>query len=324
MDLTRDKTTILLHMGIHKTGSTSLQASFTKHRQLLQAKDIQYLGEDGPYKNLYSAFLSDPMRYEWNRRSKLDTDQIRQRDQDTISELRDLLSRCQGQTIILSSEFLPLLHLAEMRKLRDFLTPYGTVQAVYFYREIDSWIASDSQQLAKVGLATKPTEFNIALSRIRELPLRVAEVFGQDNTTFIRFEDAIKSGICNTFLSSFGLPTLSQLGGEEVVANQSISGAAAEAMFDYNQRFPPGNRNRDPKEVAKIIAIPGEKYRGPMFSPEEIAQYAQARKEVSDRLGLRLQSPRQLQAFRTEATGLFGRALQAAERRMLKLLGKTS
>ncbi|WP_372573198.1 hypothetical protein [Ruegeria jejuensis] len=324
MDLTPERTTILLHVGIHKTGSTSLQKNFAKHRPLLRAGGIRFLGHGGPYRNLYSAFLTDPMRFFWNKQSKLNAEQIRLRDQQTLADLRTRLTRCQGQTIIISSERLSMLQPSELQALRGFLTPYGTVKAVFFYRELDSWISSNSQEMAKSGIATEPTDFTLALRRIREMPLRVADAFGPDNTTFIRFEDAIQSGICDTFLSTFGLPTLTELGGEEVIANQSISDAAVEALFDYNRQFPLGNPERNPKEVARIMALPGKKYQAPGFSRKEIAQYAQARAEVGNTLGFRLKAPEHLPVRRIEVTDLFGRAVQSAEQRILKILGKAS
>jgi hypothetical protein len=264
------------------------------------------------------------MRFVWNRQSKLNTEQIRLRDQQALADLRSRLTRCQGQTIVISSEFLPMLQPSELRALRGFLTPYGTVKAVYFYRELDSWISSNSQEMAKAGIATKPSDFTPALRRIRELPFRVADVFGPDNTTFIRFEDAIQTGICDTFLSSFGLPTLTQLGGDEIVANQSLSDVAVEALYEYNRQYPLGSPNRDPEEVNRIMALPGAKYRAPGFSREQIAQYAQARAEVADKLGLRLKAPECLPVRQADETGRLGRAFRSAERRVLKIFGKTA
>jgi len=291
MKLDPDHTTILLHMGIHKTGSTTLQKSFAENRGLLSAAGIRFVGHGGPYCHLYSAFLADPMRFVWNRQSKLTVNQIRKRDQKALAELRARLTRCQGKTIIVSNEFLPMLKPEELQALRGFLSQYGKVHAVYFYRELDSWVSSNSQEMAKAGIATQPTDFDLALRRVHHLPLKVFRVFGPNNTTFIRFEDAAETGICNTFLASFGLPTLTQLGGEEIVSNQSISGPAVEALFEYNRRHPLGDLGRDPLAVERLLALPGEKYRAPGFSPDQIARYKQARDVVTGKLGLSLKAP---------------------------------
>lgn len=317
MQLRPQDTTILLHMGIHKTGSTSLQKTFAAHRKRLRKAGIAFLGHAGPYKSLYSAFLSDPMRFVWNRRSGLSADEIRDRDRAAMAELEQRLRRNQGRTIVLSNEYLAILSPAEMSTLRDFLAPYGHLRAVYYYRELHSWLSSDSQQMAKAGLAVRPTPFGTGLNRIHALPLRVAAVFGREQTTFIRFEDAIEAGICNTFLSTFGLPSLTELGGEEIIANTSISGPAVQALFDYNRAHPLDSDSRDGTEVERLKALPGEKYRVGGFAPAEIRAYAAARREVRQRLGLRLAPAADLPAAAPTAGGRVRRLAGRVKRRLL-------
>jgi len=277
-------------MGIHKTGSTSLQKTFATHRAALARNGIAYLGSDRPYACLYSGFLSDPMVFFWNRISGHSESDIRKRDQAGLTALSEALRQHRGQTIILSNEYLPMLSAIEMASLRDFLAQHGEVHAVYYYRELHSWMASNSQEMAK-STATGPTPFGLALKRVHTLPLRVASVFGRANTTFIKFEDAVKSGICDTFLSHFGLPRLRESGLEEVRANVSISGPAVRALYTYNRDHPAGSASRDPAEVKRIKALRGERYQLDGFDPYEIGVYARAREEVQTRLGLTLAAP---------------------------------
>ena len=211
-----------------------------------------------------------------------------------------------------------MLSTLELENLRDFLAEYGSVRAVYYYRELHSWISSDSQQMAKAGLATKPTAFRVGLLRIYTFPLKVAAVFGQENSTFIRFEDAIQTGICDTFLATFGLPTLTELGGAETVENQSVSDAAVNALFEYNRRFPRDSKERDPEEVERLKSLPGSKYLAAAFTAPEIAEYKSAREEVSSKLGLVLAPPDSLPVERKLprriARGWFRRVVNLGKR----------
>lgn len=286
-------TTILLHMGIHKTGSTSLQKTFAAHRAALARDDIVFLGPGQPYSCLYSGFLSDPMTFFWNRISTLSESAIRERDEAELAALNQALIRHRGQTIILSNEYLPMLSPPEMTRLRDFLAAHGEVRAVYYYRELHSWMTSNSQEMAK-STATQPSPFRQALKRVHTLPLRVANVFGPANTTFIKFEDAVKCGICDAFLTSFDLPSLRERGLDEIKANVAISGTAVRALYAYNRDHPAGSATRDRAEVERLKALPGEKYQLGGFDPYDINIYASARQEVQTQLGLSLAAPNTL------------------------------
>ncbi|WP_212523619.1 hypothetical protein [Actibacterium sp. MT2.3-13A] len=289
-----DKTTILLHVGTHKTGSTSLQKTLDEHRDALRAAGITYLGTGGPYPNLYSAFLPDPMAFVWNVHSGLDEGAIRARDAETLSDLEQDLAQARGTTVVISSEYLSMLDEGPMTRLRDFLGRHGKLHAVYFYRELHSWISSDSQQLAKAGLRVRPTRYDTAIQRLYDLPLRLAGVFGREATTFVKFEDAVKTGICDALLSRFDLPTLASLGLSERHDNESVSADAVRALFLYNHLNPLGSPTRDEREVARLRKLPGGKYRTAGFWPQQIRDYAAKRKEVQRRLGLRLAPPETL------------------------------
>ena len=114
-------TTILLHTGTHKTGSTSLQKTLDEHRNALRDVGVTYLGTGGPYPNLYSAFLPDPMSFVWNRHSGLDEPALRARDAETLETLEQDLARARGTTVVISSEYLSMLDEDALARLRDFL-----------------------------------------------------------------------------------------------------------------------------------------------------------------------------------------------------------
>lgn len=289
--------TILLHLGTHKTGSTSIQRNFARHRAVLRAHGVRFLGPERPYPFLYSAFLPNPMDYIWNRHSGLDRAQIAARDAASLAALeRQLAENLTGDTapwVVVSNEFLAMLPAPRLAALRDRLAPYGQVRAVYAYRDLQGWIASNTQEMAKAGLATQRTPFDPALKRISTFPAKIAEVFGRGSTHFLRFEDAAEVGICSLFLKRFGLPDFPMMGVVESRENVAISAAAVEALFAYNRQHPPGSPGRDPAEVERRKALPGPRYVIDGFSEAEIARYVLAY-QVAAGLGLRIAAPEAL------------------------------
>ncbi|MFD0980895.1 hypothetical protein [Tropicimonas aquimaris] len=286
--------TILLHMGTHKTGSTTLQKSLAAFRKPLNEAGATFLGPGRPYPHLYSAFLHRKSDFIYNRHNGLSEEEIRARDAETLDQLDRSIRHSRNDRVIVSSEYLSKLSVAEMADMRDWFGRHGRVVAVYFYREMLSWIASDSQQMAKAGRNSGPTPFSIAIERVTAMPLRIGEVFGADNSVFLRFEDAIVDGICNSFLKQLGCPTLASLGLEEIRANEGISANAVRALYAYNRLFPFGSADRPEALMQRLIGLEGPKYQVAGFRPEDISRYAEARREVLEKLGLKLQDPAEL------------------------------
>jgi hypothetical protein len=280
-------------MGTHKTGSTTLQRTLARHRMALIRTGTRYIGGGQALPGLYSAFLDDPMRFEFNRVSGLPAARIREIDTERMAVLAGKLEAVKAPFVILSSEYLAMLHPPEMERLRDFLSRFGEVHAVYYYRELHGWISSDSQEMAKAGFAAEPTRFEVGLGRVHGFPLKIARVFGP-RVHFLKFEDAVRTGICDSLLGHFGRPTLRALGLEERAANRSISQAAVEALFRYNAAHPRGSPGHCRAKAEELAALPGPKYRAPPFSDAEIAVYAARRAEVAEALGLRLAPPEAL------------------------------
>ncbi|PYG29934.1 hypothetical protein C8N36_107100 [Pelagimonas varians] len=312
-------TTILLHLGTHKTGTTTLQQSFAAARQALRSRDVVFLGPGNSYPHLYSAFLTDPMIFPWNRLSGLTVDQIRDRDRKAMNELAAALDRNRGKTIILSNEYLAMLPPEQMTALRDFLSPHGQVHAVYVYRELHSWLGSNTQQMVKAGLSSRGTSFATGLKRVGDFPLKVAQVFGRENSTFLRFEDLIREGVADTFLGHFNLPTLTEIGCTEQIANTAVSGPAVSALMVYNRDFPTGHADRDPQQVARLMALPGEKYRAAALRPNDIRAYSAMRDKVQAELGLRLAPPEALPLLPHPRLIRLRRMAERMKRRLLRL-----
>ncbi|MGR1581658.1 hypothetical protein ACSSNL_09340 [Thalassobius sp. S69A] len=278
---------IILHLGPHKTGSTSIQKNLFAHKETLARHGIHFLGSSGPYPHLDSAFMTDPTRNYRNRRAGLSLSDIQARDAQVRDKLFTQLAGLSG-TAILSSEFLCLLDPKELARIHRALAQYGQVHALYYYRELLPWIASNSQQMAKVGRFFRPSTYEASVRRIHAFPLRIASEFGTQHSHFLKFEHATKQGMCNSLLRAFGLVDFDTLGLSETHENESLSDRAVRAMYLYNIKNPIGSGRRQPQKIAQICALPGQKYQIDGLRHHQIRDYARKRAEVAQKLGFEL------------------------------------
>lgn len=282
--------TIILHVGPHKTGSTSLQKNLFRHKDALAERGIHFLGHNGPYKHLASSYMVHPMEHYRNKQSDLSEAQVRTRDAQVREDLYAALDGLNG-TAILSSEFLCKLTLDELTQIHKALSRFGTVECLYYYRELIPWIASNSQQMAKVGRFWHPGSYASSMQRLHRIPLRIAQVFGPDHSHFLKFETAVKQGMCNSLLREFNLPDFDALGLDETHENESLSDNAVRAMYLYNLQKPLGSGQRSPRRIQELCALPGDKYRIAGLRPHEIRDYGKKRAEVAQMLGFDLTPP---------------------------------
>jgi len=279
---------IFIHMGPVKTGSTSIQETFWNNSEILAQNDVAYVGGNECDFALTSAFYKDPLKYSANVALELTKSQIEKRDQERLSEIGELINTSNAEIILLSSEHLPFLNVAELDTLKKHFEQYGTVSIIYYIREIIDWISSDTQQMARNGLATRSTSFATACDVIDNFPRNLVSIFGRENVHFVSFSEAIRFGLCDSILKILGVPTVKKLGIEEVRTNESLSESAARAFFVYNKVCPSIVPFRDKNLVDKIANLPGKKYNISGLSEKEILDYQIRRDRVETLTGVSL------------------------------------
>lgn len=283
----RERPTIYVHFGAHKTGSTSIQKNFARHRAVLKQNGLRYIGPNGPYKHLFSAFLKDPTTFFWNQLSGLSKEELILRDQEVLADLARRIRQTKESKILISNEFLSHLGVEKLEALHKFFFQFGKVHAVYFYRELEAWLNSNTQELAKSGIATAPTPLQHGLDQLSVFPRRIVSVFGEQNCSFVKFEDAVRIGVCNAALRTLGIDDFDALELDETRENTGVSGPAVRALLKYNRRFPAGHEARDAAYVERLKQLQGPRFQSFGFTPRQIRQYDRARASVLN-LGLDL------------------------------------
>jgi hypothetical protein len=280
---------IILHVGIHKTGTTSIQRTLKASSDILNRHGIHYLesiGEvNGNHGDLYAAFCSEPAAWGRYRRRGKSAASVAERVEETLQNVGDELGKVTAEVVIISSEHLCQLPEENLRRLQAWLSQFGTVHAVYYLRNIVSWMNSNSQQIAKGGLKAMPTRYEDAIDRMYDFPVNYLNVFGSEFVNFVKFEEAVRSGLCNSLLQLFGLPTLEQMNIVEIRFNESVSDQAVESFFILNRLRPRLEYQRTAILRSILERVPGKRYEAARLNSEELADYQSKMDELSKLIG---------------------------------------
>ena len=139
----------IVHIGMHKTGSSSIQHS------LRNFKDAQFvyaaLGEDANHSlAIFTAFGTQPERHPLHRKADRGPIALRDYAERVRGVLERSISVAQGRTLIISGEDISVLGEDELQRMRDFLEArFDSVTVVGYIRPPAGFMASSFQQLVK-------------------------------------------------------------------------------------------------------------------------------------------------------------------------------
>ena len=145
-----------IHIGMHKTGSSSIQESFFNSRERLLSRGINYLSLAANHSgSMYTLFSEHAHAYRPNLRRGADTPEKAAIRREAIRG--DLIRELEGNKsakFIVSGEDLSRLRLAEVTRLRDTLLPHASGFTIIIYvREPYSFLSSAVQQRVQRGFS---------------------------------------------------------------------------------------------------------------------------------------------------------------------------
>jgi hypothetical protein len=138
---------VALHIGAHKTGSSSLQASLLgldlpSHRYVSYAKDGN---ESGPF---ISAFTDDPMRTRPDRYRGFSRDQIVRQRSNILRYYDESLKSSNAHTFIFSGEAISKLPVSSLKQIKDFFEARDCDIEIFIYmRPLQDVVPSIFQQV---------------------------------------------------------------------------------------------------------------------------------------------------------------------------------
>jgi hypothetical protein len=274
----------VIHIGIDKTGSKTIQKSLYTHRDQLMENHVLVPSLNA---NL-SVFLKTVFGDAVPRLLPL-VDQ-RAEDPEALPSLRTEyqgaletdLARSGWDTAVISAEGLSDFSKGAVERARAWLRSLAVddFTIVAYVREPVDWVRSSTQQEVKQGATLEGAFEHPKRPKWRERLSAWLEVFGRSNVSILTFEDARRDGILGTFCSAAGIP---QPEPEPERENESMS-MEATLLLSHLNRFRPvfenGKRSAERAWLGTdvIRTIPGS----PFVLPQNVQQavFEQTRDDV--------------------------------------------
>jgi len=262
---------IILHAGLHKTGTTSIQDNCLRHRNVLQEHGIVYPSFE--FGGRRYANHSDPIAAAvTNQRSFYGAARRLKnfRSPDHASrvlgeQFRRILENPVADTLLLSAELVCDFREHDINALRRYLERYThELDVIAMVRSPADSLVSVIQQRCRDGERSDPAEFSeLVVNRYR----RLREAF-HDRLRVINFHEAIAhpQGLVGCFLEAVGVPGDAVATLEFSSANERVSMEAFLLMSAINRAFPRDREAehglvRQHRDMGVLHGLPGSPFR---------------------------------------------------------------
>ncbi|WP_077329089.1 hypothetical protein [Virgibacillus siamensis] len=270
---------VILHVGLHKTGTTSIQETmFNKtNNDALLKEGVLYPRCWVPNHSvpLYSAFCEKPETYHANIIRGLSKEEIEQTNRNNLDKLKALLEETDAKKLVLSGEDLSMLFKSNIESFKQYLEGIGLTQAKFrvitYTRNPVKWAISMIQQRMKAGQKYENIFDNLISGILPRLFVdrigNFVEVFGKEAVEVFPFEDAVKHefGPVGHFLVEIGIDKHTINGIKKISTNPSMSMFTGNLLAHINEEVPiikggKMNEKRYEKDYFPLYEIKGEKY----------------------------------------------------------------
>ena len=285
---------IILHVGMHKTGTSSIQVTCCNetNNKILKNSGIIYprsLGDANHSIPIYSLFTNDPQNYPYIYRNNITENKLFTNNMKTLSNLLNEISDSSCHTLLLSGEDIGLLTESELFKLRHtfdsiFNNPsYKILQyvrnPVNYYTSVYQTLIISDRLIDNFTIQTHSNNDNPFRFRIEPM----IEVFGKDNIEIKCFENIIysNSSLIKDFFNTIGIKSQYIDKIELFRANESISQISADFLKFFRKKYPSGflkegkwlnNVKENEFDYIKFMNIKGEKFNIKPSHQIELAQ----------------------------------------------------
>ena len=236
---------VLLHVGVHKTGTTAIQAALADSRPELATRSVRYPGKLQAQHRAALALLGRP--WGWNNRGGAVMDR----------EHFDRLARRTGKApgrVVISSEFFCEASSEQAHEAISALGRSGDrpVHILVTLRNLGKLLPSSWQQYLKYGMTTP---YEAWLTDVLATPgsskmtptfwkrhdhgdviSRWAGAVGSQNLTVMVLEDVPREYMFETFAQFLDVPTHILTSRMELTSNRSMTAAEAEVLVRLNKK----------------------------------------------------------------------------------------
>lgn len=230
--------TCWLHIGMHKTGSTSIQANLA---QIQDPKGWRYISvARGPNmgKALYAMFATNPHRFHWFVKQDKPPKDIDRWGADLRKRFTNAIDAVTEDIVIVSAEALPLIDKKGLAALRDLLkSRFDVIKVIGYVRPPLGYINSMFQQQVKHGRGE--FGFKGAQPKYRHRFQKFDALFGRENVLLRKFDPSSFPNGCivEDFCAQVGIQGPPPGGARRV--NESLCREACGLLYAY-RKFGPG------------------------------------------------------------------------------------
>ena len=217
---------VLLHIGFHKTGSTSIQSALTGYAK--GSVTNAAFEEENHSIPMYTIFSEQRYHYHiWGKHGHQKAD-IDKRKNEYLRILTRQLKDKNFQKLIISAEDLSVLEASEIQSMSELFFKHNVKVKVFCYvRNPLSWAVSNAQERVRAGMRIIPYD-NITRRRLKPF----IECFGKENMYVFSFEEAEKSygSVVGHFSATLSIDLI-----EPPRENKSMNAVQLALMHKLNQ-----------------------------------------------------------------------------------------
>ena len=269
----------IIHIGMHKTGSTSIQHSLGELNDgsFYYARIHRSPNQSVP---VYSIFADDPMTHPLNRSRGYDENTVQDYVRRTTRNLKRSIRDAGERTLLISGEGIIKLKPNELKRMRRFLEKQGTEPEIVAYmRPPMAYMTSAFQQHVKSG-NLHGLDLGNFYPRYQNRFEKFDEAFGRDKVRLWKFDPASfhEGSVVRDFCHRLGIDATAL---EEERKNESFSREMVAVVYQYRnwsaKSSKPRLNNRDAQSLVEFMKeLPQTKLR---FSPLLMAPILEEKKE---------------------------------------------
>ncbi|MEL6364472.1 MAG: hypothetical protein AAFR11_06495 [Pseudomonadota bacterium] len=265
---------LILHAGVHKTGSTTIQKALAAAPEFLADRGLYYpamrCGEEDFFNHsvaLFTLFSKAPETHPTNVRLGVD---INKAKKDYVRQLEDQLAVRPNRDVVLSGEEMSSLRADELTAMRAFLEGFGrTLRVVVYVRRPFSHLTSVWSEKARGGATLADLPYP------RSGPERLQDLeaaFGEIEVVSYEAAAANERGLFADFWTRLGrdaddmpaAPLENRSGGDHAVRLISGINAQQPVFLTGADGARSANPARRPWDTDLFLDLPG-----PRFTPTE-------------------------------------------------------
>ena len=257
--------TLFLHIGVPKTGTTSIQESFFTSDDALKRHDVAYF----KYSSNHGAAIiwlfaeKGKKNYHVTLKQRLSERELEAKRQEVDESLRAFLTGT-AKTKIISGEIISELSESEVEQLRQYIQGIVPceIKIIVYVRNYYDFLDSRVQERVKNATTLDKIEAGLSEGREAVLPKyqfrieKFIKLFGRENVIIRVFDSEVFKGrdVVADFCDAIDKPELfDDL--TKIRANNSVSDETVRILSKYNEFFPlRKNKTFNPERTEKIRA----------------------------------------------------------------------